>query len=314
MADNIDISAGTGTTVATDDCTTGHVQLTKLTYGANGDRTHVPADADGLLVNLGSNNDVTVTGSVTASIPAGVAVTSMSALVAGTANIGDVDVLTVPAPLNIVGNGAAATALRVTMANDSTGLVALTTSSAAIGKLAANSGVDIGDVDVVALTGSTIAHAAADSGNPHKIGAKVETSPKGITVAADGNRTDLYADADGQLVIKIGTTGADLISEVVTNTNGTSTAFTNFSAVASTYNYVTAIAVYNSSATPGTVDFRDGTGGAVKWTMPIPAGGGAVIANSIPLFKTSAATALAYDVSGALTTVTINVSGFQSKV
>jgi hypothetical protein len=32
------------------------------------------------------------------------------------------------------------------------------------------------------------------------------------------------------------------------------------------------------------------------------------------LFKTSAATALAYDVSGALTTVTINVSGFQSKV
>src|SRR5688572_2904888 len=67
MADNVDITAGTGTTIATDDCTTGHVQLTKLAYGADGNRTHVPADADGLLVNLGANNDTTVTSTVTAS-------------------------------------------------------------------------------------------------------------------------------------------------------------------------------------------------------------------------------------------------------
>jgi hypothetical protein len=51
----------------------------------------------------------------------------------------------------VVGNGAAATAQRVTLANDSTGIVALTTSTASIGKLAANSGVDIGDVDVTSL-------------------------------------------------------------------------------------------------------------------------------------------------------------------
>jgi hypothetical protein len=61
MADNVSVSAGEATyTAATDDCTTGHVPLVKLTYGANGDRTHVPADADGLLVNLGANNDVVV--------------------------------------------------------------------------------------------------------------------------------------------------------------------------------------------------------------------------------------------------------------
>lgn len=62
MADNVDITAGSGTTIATDDCTTGQVQLVKLAYGADGNRTHVPADADGVLVNLGANNDVTVTG------------------------------------------------------------------------------------------------------------------------------------------------------------------------------------------------------------------------------------------------------------
>jgi hypothetical protein len=69
--------------------------------------------ADGLLVNLGANNDVTVTGTVTAN------------LAAGTNNIGDVDVLTVPAPLSTTGGGTEATALRVTLANDSTGVVSV---------------------------------------------------------------------------------------------------------------------------------------------------------------------------------------------
>jgi hypothetical protein len=61
VADNVDVTPGSGATVATDDCTSGHVQLVKLSYSADGNRTHVPADADGLLVNLGSNNDVVVT-------------------------------------------------------------------------------------------------------------------------------------------------------------------------------------------------------------------------------------------------------------
>src|SRR3990167_835341 len=167
---------------------------------------------------------------------------------------------------------------------------------------------------VSTLTGGAIAHDAADSGNPHKIGAKVETSPKGITLAADADRTDLYADADGLLMVKLNTSLADVISERVTDTAGTSAAFTTFGAVASTKNYVTSIALYNSSATNGFVDFRDGTAGAVLWTMPLPTLGGSVISSAVPLFKTSANTALAYDVSEALTTVYISISGFQSKV
>lgn len=52
-------------------------------------------------------------------------VLTLPALVAGTANIGDVDVLTVPAPLSTTGGGTEATALRVTVANDSTGVLSV---------------------------------------------------------------------------------------------------------------------------------------------------------------------------------------------
>jgi hypothetical protein len=51
-----------------------------------------------------------------------------------------------------MGNGTSGTGVqRVTLASDSTGQVALATGSNAIGKLAANSGVDIGDVDVTSI-------------------------------------------------------------------------------------------------------------------------------------------------------------------
>lgn len=63
MADNVTVDNGglTDYTVSSDEGAGGHVQRVKLAYSADGSETHVPADADGLLVNLGANNDVTVT-------------------------------------------------------------------------------------------------------------------------------------------------------------------------------------------------------------------------------------------------------------
>jgi hypothetical protein len=63
MADNVLVDNGTGTdyTVSSDEGAGGHVQRVKLAYSADGSETHVAADADGLLVNLGTNNDTTVT-------------------------------------------------------------------------------------------------------------------------------------------------------------------------------------------------------------------------------------------------------------
>lgn len=94
------------------------------------------------------------------------------------------------------------------MSGDTTGINvkaivgALPAGTNAIGKLAANSGVDIGDVDVTSavITGGAIAHDSADSGNPLKIGFKAY-SPDGTTpgtAVAEGDRTDAKADLDGR--------------------------------------------------------------------------------------------------------------------
>jgi hypothetical protein len=234
----------------------------------------------------------------------------------------------------VINGGAAQTSdIKVTLDSE---LIVLGTGSAAIGKLAANSGIDIGDVDVTTLpaitiaaaqtlttvttvgtvttlTGGGVAHGGSDSGNPIKLGAKAETSLAGITPVSDTQRTDLYADSDGVQFVKL-FPEADLITERIADTAGNSTAFTNFAATASARNLIYAISIFNASATDGYVDFRDGTAGAILWTAPAPKGGGSVIVAPFPLFKSSVNTALAYDVSEALTTVYISVTGRKSKV
>lgn len=64
MADNVAITAGSGTSILTDDCTTGHAQVVKLAIATDGSATLIPADSGGLLVNLGTNNDATIGGDV----------------------------------------------------------------------------------------------------------------------------------------------------------------------------------------------------------------------------------------------------------
>jgi hypothetical protein len=196
-----------------------------------------------------------------------------------------------------MGNGAAGTGVqRVTIANDSTGILA-------------------GVTTVTTLTGGGIAHDGADSGNPIKVGAKAITSLKTTTLVASADRTDNQSDLDGALLVRSQFPLGDLISERVSDTGGTSSAFSNFGAVASTKNYITGVHVFNTSATAGYIDFRDGTAGSVLFTLGLPAGGGAVLPiGAAPWFKTTANTALAYDVSAALSTVYISISGFQSKL
>jgi hypothetical protein len=75
MADNVAITAGSGTTVSTEEITTlnggavsaQHIQrVAAAIRTADGAAVDLPGStADGLLVNLGANNDVTVTGTVT---------------------------------------------------------------------------------------------------------------------------------------------------------------------------------------------------------------------------------------------------------
>jgi hypothetical protein len=79
MADDIAITAGAGTTVATDDCSGRHVQLFKLAISTDGSATLIPADStNGLSVDIKRN----------------------SALVAGSAKIGTVSLENTNATLN----------------------------------------------------------------------------------------------------------------------------------------------------------------------------------------------------------------------
>lgn len=158
-----------------------------------------------------------------------------------------------------------------------------------------------------------VAHDAADSGNPLKLGAKAVNSLDDATMVASADRTDLYADIDGVQLTKPFCPQSDILWERISNTNGTSTALTAFAAVANVRNYVTTIVAFNDSTTNGYVDIRDGTAGTILLTLPLPAKGGAVFQPTLPLRQPTANTALAYDVSTALTTIYLTFGGYQSK-
>ena len=160
----------------------------------------------------------------------------------------------------------------------------------------------------------TVAHDAADAGNPAKLGAKAKSALNGITLVASDDRTDLYADLDGVLITRNASLG-DVVQERATNTDGASTAFASGLAApgAGIRLWITNVDICNSSASFCTVDLRDGSAGSVLWTLPVPATGGVVKTFDPPL-KLSANTALAYDASAATTTLTVSANGFKSKL
>lgn len=178
---------------------------------------------------------------------------------------------------------------------------------------------NIGDVDVLSVvpgTGATNLGKAEDAGHTTGDTGVMALAIRDDTLAAvSGTELDyepLHTDKDGALWVQPKV--SDCLDEALSNTDGASTASTVFGATASNRNYITAISVFRSDA--GTslayVDFRDGTAGSVIWRMPLPPNGGSVMSSNKPIFKTTANTALAFDVSAALTTVYISLSGFKA--
>ncbi len=406
MADNVAITAGTGTNIATDDAGAGgHVQIIKLAISTDGSATVIPADAaNGLDVDVtrlpalaaGTNNigdvdvltlpnvtlaagtntnevvgdaahdavvagnPVLVGGFASAAAPASVSadgdvvrawylrngahaavitaagaliggdatngldvdVTRLPALVAGTANIGDVDVLTlpsIPAGTNNIGDVDVLTVPADPFGVNADAASATGSVSAKL-RFIASTGIPVTSLPTLAavttlttLTGGGVAHDAADSGNPHKVGARAVSSLASATLVAAADRADNVSDLDGRVITVPYCPNGDILVERLSDTGGTSSASTVFGATASARNCITTISVANVSATAGFIDFRDGTAGTILFTLPIPAGGGAVISFPVPLRQTTANTALAYDVSAALTTVYISLIGFKSK-
>lgn len=270
MADNVAITAGSGTTIAADDIAGVLHQRVKISQGADGSATDVSsaaplqvtlantgANATPVVVDLGSNNDVTATNATAANLKAEV----VGAGSAGTANSGVLTIqgiasmtpvqigdnsssITVDnAQLSVVGGGTEAAAMRVTIASDSTGVLsvddndssltvdnahltslggaisgtevqvdvvgALPAGTNAIGKLAANSGVDIGDVDVTTVGTITPGTAATSLGKAEDGGhTSGDVGVMALAVRSDTPSTALAGTDLDYTPIAVSSTGA----------------------------------------------------------------------------------------------------------
>jgi hypothetical protein len=137
-----------------------------------------------------------------------------AALPAGTNNIGDIDVLTVPAPLNVTGGGVESGALRVTLANDSTGLVSiddnggsLTVDNAALA--VTGSGVEATALRVTIATDSTGVLSVDDNAGSLTVdnaalsvtGGGVEATALRVTIATDSTGVLSVDDNGGSLTV-----------------------------------------------------------------------------------------------------------------
>lgn len=135
MADNIALPAASGnaaTRSVTYSGDTAHAQVVGLVGFSGSDDAKTAADIPGDATN-GLDVDVT----------------RLPALPAGDNNIGNVDLVTVPAPLSTTGGGTEATALRVTVASDSTGVLSVDDNGAALT-------VDNGGTFAVQVDGSEV--------------------------------------------------------------------------------------------------------------------------------------------------------------
>ena len=194
---------------------------------ANGDFSAIAVDSAGRVGIADLGGSITVDGTVTAN------------LAAGTNNIGDVDVLTVPAPLSTTGGGTEAAALRVTIANNSTGVVSVDDNGTTISiddgggiitvdgtvSITANSAVNVaqfGGTNVVnggtagtQSVGGIQAHdAAIANNNPVLIGGLASaTAPAAVN--ANGDLCRLWTTTTGALNI------ADAGSSITVDNAGT---------------------------------------------------------------------------------------------
>lgn len=182
MADGIDITPGTGATVATDDTgATGHAQVMKLAVSANGDITFIPADS-----TYGLDVDVTrVKPDGTNTMPS----------LDTASRRGYVQVTDGTNTLPTLDTAARRGYVQVT---DGTNTMPTLDAAARRGYVQATDGTNVALItnDARLVTGDE-AHDAADAGNPVKIGYKAIAHGTNPTAVAANDRTDAYANRAG---------------------------------------------------------------------------------------------------------------------
>ena len=175
---------------------------------------------------------------------------------------------------------------------------ALPAGTNAIGKLAANSGVDIGDVDVLTLPNVTLAagtntnevvgdaaHDAAVAGNPLRIGGRAITSE--FTAVASGDTCDIITTTTGKVVTALNSVYALRWSATGELTSTTAVTI-KAAAGAGVKNVIDYIKICNSNGTTDTkVQINDGAGGTAIWTGWAENSGGGEAGAIPPLASTT---------------------------
>ena len=153
------------------------------------------------------------------------------------------------------------------------------------------------DVDVTRLPGvaGDVAHDAADSGSPMKVGAQARTTNP--AAVADADRVNLIADKVGRLV------AVPAIRELVVQNSITLTDTTETELIAAgaagVFHDLTLLVISNGGASGVRLDIRDDTAGTVRLSVWLPAGGGgAVIPFPVPFAQTASADAWTATVVG----------------
>ena len=205
MADNFSFTEGSGATGAADDIGGVYYPLVKLVDGTADAAGVIAADigAKANAMRVAPANDIT-DGTYIGDIKFG------EGLAAGSNAIGSV----------VLTSGAADIGT-VALTSGSAIIGALASGASIIGKLNANSGVDIGDVDVLscANTAGDKAHDAADAGNPIKVGGKAynfDGSAPG-TATAEGDRVHFVADVYGRQFVELAHPNSNWANESATS-------------------------------------------------------------------------------------------------
>lgn len=282
-ADNVAITAGSGTTIGADEVVDGSLGTVKIQYVKIMDGT-----LDGTAKATVNSNGLKVDGSAVTQpvsaaslpLPTG-ASTSAKQPALGTAGSASSDVITVQGIASM-------TALKVD-------------GSAVTQPVSMATNTPVGNV----------AHDSADSGAPIKVGGRARSSE--IAPVASDDRTDFVADLAGKQIVLPYANPENFVKGVtsaITDTTSTSVVSAPGSGLR---NYITQITIGNSHATVGTfVNIQDGNGGTTLYTIPAAAVyGGATITFPTPLRQPTTNTAIycACVTTGA--NVIVSISGYK---
>ncbi|UOF79032.1 glycoprotein repeat domain-containing protein [Caudoviricetes sp.] len=221
-----------------------------------------------------------------------------TALPAGTNNIGDVDVLTLPAlpaGTNNIGDVDVLTLPSLPAGTNNIGDVDILSIAAGDN--------NIGNVDIVTMpaVAGAAAHDAGVSGNPVRVAGRAMLA-NGTAVAED-DTADIATDNQGR-VINTPHVPRDLVVQNTGSIADTTEATILSAGAAGVFHDVTKLIFSNSSSTAARVQIRDATGGTIRMEVAVAANGGAVIDfGDVPMIQTTAANNWTIDLQAGVTSI-----------